>query len=179
MIFRETGLEGLKTIELDRNEDERGYFARTWCREEFTAHGIDIAFSQCSTSFNRHRGTLRGLHFQAPPHGEAKLVRCTRGCVFDVAVDLRSASPTRGQWRAVELSAATGNMFFIPDGFAHGFQTLEDDTEIFYQISTPYSPASARGIRWDDADLAIDWPVADPILSDKDRGHPPVRELAA
>ena len=143
--------------------------ARTFCREEFQARGLACEFVQCSTSFNRHRGTLRGLHFQDAPYAETKLVRCTRGRVFDVAVDLRAGSTTRGRWSATELSAETGRMVYIPAGFAHGFQTLEDDTELFYQISVPYRPEAARCIAWDDPSLAIAWPLADPVLSARDR----------
>lgn len=176
MIYTETPLAGLLVIELEMNRDSRGHFARTWCRDDFDAHGIDAEFTQCGASFNHRRGTLRGLHYQSAPHQEAKLIRCTRGRVYDVAVDIRQDSPTFGRWRAAELSAETGRMFYIPTGFAHGFQTLEDDTELFYQITAPYHPPAARGICWDDPSLAIPWPVKDPILSDRDRELPAIGE---
>ena len=177
MIFGHTSLDGLFAIEAEKRIDDRGYFARTWCLDEFYAHGLELGFTQCSTSFNRRRGTLRGLHYQAAPHAEAKLVRCTTGRLFDVAVDLRPDSPTRGRWHAEELSADNCCMLYIPAGFAHGFQTLEDETELFYQISEPYHAEAARGVRWDDPDLAIAWPLADPILSPRDRALPPLAEL--
>jgi dTDP-4-dehydrorhamnose 3,5-epimerase len=177
MIFRQTELAGLTVIDLEMSRDQRGHFARTWCRDEFAAHGIDAEFTQCGASFNHRRGTLRGLHFQIAPHDEAKLIRCTRGRVYDVAVDLRPGSPTRGQWRATELCAETGRMIYIPSGFAHGFQTLDDDSELFYQITAAYRPEAARGVRWDDPSLAIPWPVEDPILSARDRALPPITEL--
>lgn len=173
MIFQETGLEGMKVIDPEPSSDSRGHFTRTWCAETFRARGIDAAFVQCGASFNHRRGTLRGLHYQAAPHEEAKLIRCTRGRVWDVALDLRVGSPTMGEWRAVELAADTGRMVYLPEGFAHGFQTLEDESELFYQISAAYIPEAARGVRWDDPELAIPWPLADPILSEKDRGLPP------
>lgn len=168
MIFRKTELEGVLLIEPERIADARGHFSRTWCHGEFESHGLDAAFVQCNTSFNHHRGTLRGLHYQAPPHEEGKLIRCTRGRLFDVAVDVRVHSATRGKWCATELSADNGRMVFIPGGCAHGFQTLEDATEIFYQMTADYVPDAARGLRWDDPTLAIDWPVSDPIMSERD-----------
>ncbi len=172
MIFRAAALDGVIVIEPERVEDERGHFARTWCRETFAARGLAADFVQCNTSFNHRRGTLRGLHYQVAPHAESKLVRCTRGRVFDVAVDVRAGSATRGKWCAAELSADNGRMVFIPGGFAHGFQTLEDESEMFYQMSATHGPEAARGVRWDDRGLAIDWPVADPIVSERDRTHP-------
>ena len=172
MIFHDTPLDGVIVIEPERIEDERGHFARTWCHEAFEAHGLAIDFVQCNTSFNHRRGTLRGLHYQAPPHEEGKLIRCTRGRIFDVAVDVRAGSPTRGKWRATELSADNGRMVFIPGGFAHGFQTLEDASEVFYQMSAAFAPEAARGVRWDDPMLDIEWPVADPIMSEHDRRMP-------
>jgi dTDP-4-dehydrorhamnose 3,5-epimerase len=173
VIFRETPLDGLFVVEPDQSADDRGYFARTWCREAFADKGLDTDLAQCSTSFNRRRGTLRGLHFQAPPHEETKLVRCTRGRIFDVALDMRAGSATHGKWWAAELTADNGHMMFIPAGFAHGFQTLEDASEVFYQISAAYVPGAARGVRWDDPALAIEWPLPDPILSDRDARNPP------
>lgn len=173
MIFTETRLAGAFVIDPERADDERGFFARTWCAREFEAHGLNARLVQCNVSFNRRRGTLRGLHFQVKPHEEAKLVRCTRGRVFDVIVDLREGSPTHGEHVAVILSATNLRMLYIPEGFAHGFQTLEDDTELFYQMSQAYHPESARGLRWDDPALAISWPpCGERIISDRDRQHP-------
>ncbi len=172
MIFRDTELAGVFVIEPERSEDGRGFFARTWCRDEFARHGLATEFAQCSTSFNRKRGTLRGIHFQAAPHAETKLIRCTRGRVFDVAVDLRARSPTRGRWAAAELSAENGRMIYIPEGVAHGFQTLEDSTELFYQITLAHHAESVRGVRWDDPDLAIQWPMAAAVMSRRDRANP-------
>ncbi len=173
MIFRETGLDGAWLIEPERISDERGYFARTWCIDEFDRHGISVHFLQCSTSYNAHRATLRGIHLQAPPFAEAKLVRCTRGRIWDVMVDLRRASPTFGRWKAFELSADNGRMLYLPEGFGHGFQTLEDASEIAYHITEAYQPSAAIGVRWDDPTLAISWPVTDaPILSARDRDLP-------
>lgn len=173
MIFRETPLVGAYLIEPERLGDERGFFARCWCAEEFARHGLQSAFAQCSVSWNRRAGTLRGLHFQRAPHAETKLVRVTRGSVFDVIVDLRPASPTRYRWFGAELDAASGVMMYVPEGFAHGFQTLEDDTEVFYQISVPYHAASAAGLRWDDPALKIAWPRAGVrIISDRDLAFP-------
>ena len=180
MIFRETTLPGAFLVEPTPIHDERGFFARTWCEAEASAHGLDPRVVQCSVSYNRHRGTLRGLHFQAGPHAEAKLVRVTRGAVFDVIVDLRPGAATFAQHVAVELSAGNRTMLFVPAGFAHGFQTLEDDTEVFYQMSTAYHPASARGLVWDDPQLAIAWPaVADRIVSERDRALPSLADLVA
>jgi dTDP-4-dehydrorhamnose 3,5-epimerase len=169
MIFRETSLSGAFLIEPERIGDERGFFARSWCAEEFARHGLSPRLAQCSVSWNRNAGTLRGLHFQRAPHAESKLVRVTRGSAFDVIVDLRPASPTRHRWFAAELDADNGLMMYVPDGFAHGFQTLEDDTELLYQISVPYHAASADGLRWDDPALAIAWPpAAQRIIADRD-----------
>jgi dTDP-4-dehydrorhamnose 3,5-epimerase len=177
MIFKETPIAGVHLIEPETIRDERGYFARTWCQQEFEARGLNPALVQCSTSFNALAGTLRGLHFQAPPHMEAKLVRCTRGALFDVIVDLRKESPSYGNWSGFELTAENGHMVYMPEGTAHGFQTLAAETEMFYQISTHYAPQSAGGLRWDDPDLAIAWPDApDRIISDRDRNFPLLRD---
>jgi len=179
MQFRETELDGVFIIDLEKIGDERGYFARTWCWDEFFNAGIETTFVQCNTSYNRFRGTLRGLHFQSPPSAEGKLIRCTRGRLFDVAVDVRPESPTRGKWTSVELSAETGRMFLIPEGFAHGFQTLEDHTEIFYQMTARYDAKAARGLRWNDPALAIPWPLREPtVLSDRDKTLPMLAEVA-
>jgi len=153
-------------------DDDRGFFARTFCRREFENHGLSSELVQCSSSFNRKRGTLRGMHYQVKPYEEAKLVRCTAGAVYDVIVDLRPAPPRFRRWLAVELSAANRRMLYIPAGFAHGFQTLEDASEVFYQVSQYYSEDYARGLRWDDPAIAIQWPLADPILSKRDLTHP-------
>jgi dTDP-4-dehydrorhamnose 3,5-epimerase len=168
MKFSSTKLSGVWMVDLERHEDERGFFARTWCRREFEEHGLNPNLVQCSVSFNRKRGTLRGMHYQIAPHAESKLVRCTRGAIYDVAVDLRTTAPTYKKWIAVELTAENGRALYLPEGFAHGFQTLEDDTEAFYQISEFYHAESARGVRWNDPALNIHWPVANPFLSDRD-----------
>jgi dTDP-4-dehydrorhamnose 3,5-epimerase len=173
MIFKGTPLTGVFQIELEKHEDDRGFFARTYCAEEFARQGLETGFSQCSISCNRHRGTLRGLHYQVAPHEEVKVVRCLRGRVFDVVVDLRPDSVTSGKWFALELSAENGLALYIPRGFAHGFLSLEDDSLLLYQISCPYAPESARTIRWNDPHLNISWPdVGKLVLSDKDRNAP-------
>ena len=172
MRFTETPLRGAFVVELDLLADERGHFARTFDRDEFAAHGLDPAVVQCNTSFNARRGTLRGMHYQADPDGEAKLVRCTRGSVFDVAVDLRPGSETFRRWFGVELSAGNGRMLYIPVGMAHGFQSLEDGCELHYQMSHHYVPEAARGVRFDDPAFGIEWPLADPIVSERDRAFP-------
>lgn len=170
MKFIPASLAGAYVIEAERLEDERGYFARTFCRDEFVAHCLNPDLVQCNVSFNLKKGTLRGMHYQAKPHEEAKLVRCTRGSVFDVIIDIRAESPTFRKWFAVELSAANGSMLYIPEGFAHGFQTLEDGSEVFYQMSEKYFPESARGIRWQDPAIGIRWPFPNPIISQRDAG---------
>jgi dTDP-4-dehydrorhamnose 3,5-epimerase len=176
--FRETLLAGSFVVEPELVEDERGFFARTFCSREFAALGVDPVVAQCGISYNRERGTLRGLHYQIEPHQEAKLVACSRGRLFDVAVDLRPGSPTFGRWTAAELSADNHLSLYIPPGLAHGFVTLEPHTEVRYQISAPYSPDAARGVRWDDPDLNIDWPEVRPfIISDRDRHLPALTEL--
>lgn len=172
MIFRETGLPGAYVLEPERIEDDRGFFARTFCRRELASRGLEPAVAQCSISFNRRRGTLRGLHFQVAPREEVKLVRCTRGAVFDAIVDLRPESPTFTRHAAVVLSAERRNQLYVPRGFAHGFQTLEDGSEVYYQISEDYDPACARGYRFDDPAFAIPWPEEVSVISDKDRGLP-------
>ncbi len=178
MIFKELALRGAFLIEPERLEDERGFFARTFCAEEFAARGLRGAVAQCSVSYNRRRGTLRGLHYQAPPHEEAKLVRCTRGAAYDVIVDIRPDSATFRQWAAIELSAENRRMLYIPEGFAHGFQTLVDETEMLYQISTAYVPEATRGIRWDDPSLAIEWPpTAARVISPRDLALPSCASL--
>jgi dTDP-4-dehydrorhamnose 3,5-epimerase len=172
MKFIGTPLEGAYLIELEPVFDERGFFARTWCRDEFLAHGLNPDFRQCSISLNERRGTLRGLHYQDEPFHEAKLVRCSSGAICDVIVDLRPASPTHAKWFAAELTAANRRMLYAPEGFAHGFQTLVDDTEVFYHITESYQPEYARGVRWDDPRFHIEWPNKDPIISPRDKSFP-------
>jgi dTDP-4-dehydrorhamnose 3,5-epimerase len=172
MNFVETALPGAYVIEVEKHEDERGFFARSWCSREFAAKGLDHHLVQCNVSFNKRKGTLRGLHYQIPPHAEVKLVRCTNGSLFDVIVDLRKDSPTFLKWFAIELTATNHRMLYIPKLFAHGFQTLEDDTEIFYQMSEFYEPAASKGLRWNDPRLGINWPDADRTMSQKDQAYP-------
>lgn len=173
MIFNELKLKGAYVIELERIEDERGYFARNWSQREFEAEGIPSAFVEGNISYNRRKSTLRGMHYQAAPYGQAKLVRCTRGAIFDVIVDLRPASPTFKHWVGVELTAENAKTLYVPVDFAHGFQTLADDTEVFYQMSSYYVPESARGVRWDDAAFGIEWPDAESrIINARDRQYP-------
>ena len=158
MIFRETRLKGAFVIEPKPIEDERGFFARTFCQKEFTVRGLSPCVAQCNISFNKRKGTLRGMHYQAPPHEEAKLVRCTMGAIYDVIVDLRTGSPTFKQWVGIELAAQNRVMLYVPEGFAHGFQTLVDNVEVFYQISEFYRPKRIEGFRWNDAAIGIEWP---------------------
>lgn len=171
-MFRELPLPGVFLIEPEYHRDMRGWFARTWCEEEFAEHGLNPRLVQCNVSFNRRRGTLRGMHFQAPPHAEAKLIRCTQGAIWDVALDLRPVSPTFLQHIGVELTAPNRHALYIPEGCAHGFQTLTDDTEVLYQMSAAYAPEAARGVRFDDPMFGIEWPVADPIMLERDRTYP-------
>lgn len=168
MLFKETELKGVFVVEPEIIEDERGFFACSWSPAEFEKHGLNPRLLQCNISFNKRNGTLRGMHFQVKPHEEAKLVRCTRGAIYDVAVDLREESPTRYRWVAAELTADNHRMLYIPEGFAHGYQTLADDTEIFYQMSEYYHPESARGLRWDDSRLGIEWPLPVTVMSERD-----------
>jgi dTDP-4-dehydrorhamnose 3,5-epimerase len=170
--FLETSLAGLYVVDIERRKDERGFFARSFCIEEFQANCLERRVAQCNISFNEKEGTLRGLHFQAEPHREAKLVRCTRGAIYDVAVDIRPGSNTYLKWYAAELTPDNGRMLFIPQGFAHGFQTLSKESEVFYLMFEMYHPESARGLRWDDPKLGITWPLANPIISDKDCKYP-------
>lgn len=172
MRFVPTKLDGAYLLELERHEDERGFFARTWCRDELGAHGLATEVAQCSISRNALEGTLRGLHFQTAPHEEVKLVRCTNGAIFDVIVDLRPESPTRRGWFGVELDAERGAALYIPKGFAHGFQTLADESEVFYMMSDPYVPTASAGVRWDDPAFEIEWPLPVRTMSDRDRSWP-------
>jgi len=169
MKFISLPLMDAYTIELEPTVDERGFFARTWCAQEFKLRGLNPNLAQCSVSFNRQKGTLRGLHYQNEPYPEAKLVRCCSGSIYDVILDLRPTSPSYREWFAVELTAANRKMVYVPQGFAHGFQTLADETEVFYQISESYRPELAGGVRWDDPQFAIKWPVLEPIISKRDR----------
>jgi dTDP-4-dehydrorhamnose 3,5-epimerase len=172
MIFIESKLAGAYTLEMTRLEDERGFFARSYCAQEFAAHGLPPLTAQCSVSFNARRATLRGLHFQAEPHAEDKLVRCTAGAIFDVIVDLRAGSPTQGRWHGTELSAENRRSIFVPKGFAHGFITLRDDTEVLYMISLPHVPGFDRGIRWNDPGIGIAWPLQPEVMAARDAAYP-------
>jgi dTDP-4-dehydrorhamnose 3,5-epimerase len=169
--FIETPLAGLYVVEIEPIEDARGFFARSFCAHEFRAHGLLHTIAQCNISFNEKAATLRGLHFQAAPYEEAKLIRCTRGAIFDVAVDIRPESRTFLKWFAAELTPDNRHMMLIPQGFAHGFQTLVEKSEIFYLMSEFYHPENVRGLRWDDPALAITWPLGNPVISDKDRNY--------
>jgi dTDP-4-dehydrorhamnose 3,5-epimerase len=159
-------------IRLERKSDERGFFARSWCRNEFERLGLNPGLAQCNVSFNTRKGTLRGIHYQAAPHEEAKLVRCTQGAIYDVIVDLRPGSPTFKQWVGVTLTAAERNMIYVPEGCGHGFLTLQDETEVFYQMSEFHNTGSARGVRWDDREFGIEWPVPVISISERDRTFP-------
>jgi dTDP-4-dehydrorhamnose 3,5-epimerase len=172
VIFKETALQGAYTLDLQRIEDERGFFARSFCAEEFAAHGLPRQVSQSSVSFNRRRGTLRGLHFQAAPHAEEKLVRCTAGAIFDVIVDLREHSSTRYRWVGVELSAENRRALYVPKDFAHGFITLADDSEVLYSMSVPYAPGFERGVRWNDPAFGIAWPLEPEHIAPRDAAYP-------
>jgi dTDP-4-dehydrorhamnose 3,5-epimerase len=172
MRFRETELSGAFVIELERHTDERGFFARTFCERELAAHGLPTRFPQCNLSYNGKRGTLRGMHYSVKPHPEAKLVRCTRGAIYDVIVDLRPGSATRGRWIAVELSAEAGNALFIPVGFGHGFLTLADETDVFYHMGEFFHAESQRGFRHDDPAYGIRWPSAPSVISERDANYP-------
>lgn len=172
MIFHKTAIEGVWVVEPERHADERGFFARTWDGQEFAARGLNGNLSQSSVSYNVRRGTLRGMHYQAAPHEEAKLVRCTAGVIFDVALDLRPGSSTFTRWVGQELSADNRLGLYVPEGCAHGFVTLADGTEVAYDISERHAPESARGVRWDDPVFAIDWPVAVEMINERDRSYP-------
>jgi dTDP-4-dehydrorhamnose 3,5-epimerase len=172
VIFTPTALPGAFIVEMERREDDRGYFARTWCRREFAQMGLNADLAQCNVSYSSRRGTLRGMHWQTAPHDEAKLVRCTRGVIWDAIIDLRVESPTYTRHFAVELTAESGRALYIPEGMAHGFVTLEDGCEVSYQMSQFYELAAARGVRWDDPAFAISWPLSDPILHPRDASYP-------
>lgn len=171
MRFSETSLPGAFVVELERLEDERGFFARSFCVREFEAQGLDPYIAQCNVSHNVRKGTLRGMHYQVTPAAETKLVRCTRGAIYDVIIDLRPDSPAYCKWQSFELTVANGKALYIPEGFAHGFQTLEDDSDVLYQMSEYYVPGCARGVRWDDPAFGIEWPIERPSMSEKDRSY--------
>ena len=173
MIFTTAPLDGAFVIELEKYQDERGYFARTFCQREFAAQGLNTNLAQANTSLSRYKGTLRGMHYQTGPHAETKLVRCMRGAVFDAIIDLRPESESYCQWFGVELTADSGKMLYVPEGFAHGYQTLQDNTELFYLVSQFYTPQAERGVRWNDVRFGISWPEDKEVfLSDKDRTWP-------
>jgi dTDP-4-dehydrorhamnose 3,5-epimerase len=173
VIFTETELAGAFAVDLERREDDRGFFARAWCANEFTDHGLNPRLVQANLSFNDRKGTLRGMHFQREPAAEAKLIRCTRGSIFDVIVDLRPESPTFKRWVGVDLTAENRTALYVPEGFAHGYQTLKPDTETFYLVSEYYTPEAEGGVRWDDPAFGIEWPdPANAFLSEKDASWP-------
>lgn len=179
MIFTETKLQGAFIVELEQRSDDRGFFARTFCQEEFAAHGLKTSIAQANCSFNHLAGTLRGMHFQYPPAAETKFIRCTRGALYDVIVDLRPDSPTYGQHVGVELSADNHTALYVPERFAHGFITLVDATEASYQVGEFYTPGCEGGLRYDDPDLAIQWPIAPTVISDKDQAWSSLAEQKA
>jgi len=173
MIFKEIKLPGAFIIDIEKYEDDRGFFARAWCQNEFEAQGLNTHWVQANLGFSKKRGTIRGLHYQVAPHAEIKLIRCIRGAVYDVIVDLRPDSPTYKQWLGVELSADNHKMLYIPAGFAHGYQALEDESETFYQVSQFYAPGAEKGLRWNDPTFNIEWPITkNLILSEKDKNWP-------
>ncbi len=176
MQFTETTITGAYILDAERIADERGFFARTWARDEFVARGLNPDLAQCNVSYNHHKGTVRGMHWQAPPHAETKLVRCTQGGIYDVIVDIRADSPTYRQLVGVELTAENRRALYIPEGCAHGFQTLEDAAEVFYMITEQYTPAAARGMRWDDPAITITWPLPISVISERDARYPDWRE---
>lgn len=172
MVFVETKLEGAYLVKLEPYEDERGFFALSWSEKEFAERGLESRLVECNVSFNRKKGTLRGMHYQESPDGQVKLVRCTRGAIFDVIIDLRSSSPTFKQWVGTELSAENHHALYIPRDFAHGFQTLTVDAEILYQMSDPFVPGSGRGVRWNDPAFGITWPNSDRLILERDNEYP-------
>jgi len=176
MIFFRSKIQDVYVIELEPQRDERGFFSITWDRQKFEEKGLNCNLAQCGISFNKKKGTIRGMHFQVPPHEETKIVRCTRGKIFDVVIDLRPRSSTYKQWISQELTDQNRRMLYIPQGIAHGFQTLEDDTEIFYQISEFYSPQHSRGVRWNDPAFGIHWPLAMSLISKNDMNFPDFRD---
>jgi dTDP-4-dehydrorhamnose 3,5-epimerase len=177
MVFSRTKINGAFEITPEQHCDERGFFARTWCEKEFEANELNPKLVQCSISYNEKRGTLRGMHYQAAPHAEAKLVRCTKGAIYDVVLDLRPLSPSFNEWVAIVLSSENRKMVYVPEGCAHGFLTLEDRTEVHYQMSEFYYPELARGLRWDDPAFKIDWPAEVQVISERDRTYPDFEEI--
>ncbi len=175
MEFIETALKGAFVVRLKKIEDHRGFFARGWCREEFTQHGLNPNMIQLNVGFSHKRGTVRGMHYQSPPHQEAKFIRCTRGAIYDVIVDLRANSPTLGRWHGEELTADNGAMLYAPEGFAHGYQTLIDNTDMYYMTTALYAASSARGVRYDDAAFGIRWPLPVSVISEPDQKWPDYR----
>ena len=172
MIFTETQLKGAYIVEIKKLKDNRGFFARAWCQKEFEEHGLTPRVVQANVSSNKKKGTLRGMHYQIAPYEETKLVRCTRGAIYDVIIDLRPDSPTFKQWIGVELTEKNYKMLYVPENFGHGFQTLDDNTEVTYQVSQFYAPGSESGIRWDDSAFGIEWPLEVQVISDKDKNWP-------
>jgi dTDP-4-dehydrorhamnose 3,5-epimerase len=172
MIFTESALPGAFIVDLELRSDDRGFFARSYCPDEFAAQGLGTPLRQCSVSYNARKGTLRGLHYQAAPHEEHKLVRCTAGAIFDVIVDIRPDSRHYKRWFGTELSAQNRRALFVPAGFAHGFITLSDDTEVYYMISVPHSPSHAQGFRWSDPAFGIQWPMSPSVISPRDAAYP-------
>jgi dTDP-4-dehydrorhamnose 3,5-epimerase len=178
MKFTRTSLSGVWLMELELREDERGFLARTYCEKEFAEHGLNTRWPQCNLTLTRKRGMIRGMHFQADPKPEIKLIRCTAGAIFDVLVDMRRGSPTFGKWEGCELTGENRRTFYVPVGFAHGFQCLTDNCEVFYQMSEFYFPELARGLRWNDPAVGIQWPIPNPLLSERDRNLPLLATLA-
>jgi len=172
VIFRETELKGAFVIEPERLEDERGFFACTWSEKEFVERGLSAKVAECNLSYNKKKGTLRGMHYQAAPYAQAKLVCCLRGSIYDVIIDLRRDSETFKKWVALELSASNRLMLYVPEGLGHGFQTLEDNAEVFYQMSEVYAPNHARGVRWNDPAFSITWPTDERTIIDRDQSYP-------
>jgi dTDP-4-dehydrorhamnose 3,5-epimerase len=171
VIFRETNLQGAFVIQAEKFEDERGFFAMTWSQDEFERRGLNSSFLECNISFNQRTGTLRGMHYQRAPYQQAKLVRCTMGAIYDCIIDLRPDSPTFKQWYATELTARNRSMLYIPEGFAHGFQTLEHETEVLYQMSEIYKPKYAGGVRWNDPVFGIEWPLPVEVIAARDAAY--------
>jgi dTDP-4-dehydrorhamnose 3,5-epimerase len=172
MRFTPTELAGAYVIDIEPRADDRGFFARTWCQNEFAQHGLVATIAQANMSYNHKRGTLRGMHFQRAPHAEVKIIRCTRGALYDVIIDLRPESPSYKRWIGVELSAANYRMLYVPEGFGHGFQTLEDDTEVAYNVSQFYTPGAEGGVRYNDPAFGIEWPLPVSVISEKDAAWP-------
>lgn len=177
MIFTETPLSGAFLLDPEPIEDQRGFFARVWCTDEFRKRGLDSGLAQVSISFNRLRGTVRGMHYQAPPHEETKVIRCTAGAIYDVIIDLRQGSPTFGKWCATELTVENRRLLYVPKGCAHGFQSLEDNTEVQYMISVAYQSEAPRGVRWDDPAFGIQWPLPVQSVAERDLSFPPFPSL--